>query len=259
MRRGSDYQVYLQCFLPPDHGPALKHKVCVWTFTRSTCSQCNIQRVQLLSRGFLSFLFTNYCKSPESQYHDRKGGKMPFQPNVVILKGRATERCLPQTMVHIFSQWGSLMCEQGSGKAVNRAFYEAARGELGCQWRGLSHVCHVSTLGPGLFVLMAAQDWRDCWALFTLYMCQAGEFPLDGKLTSRVASESHSCSPSGIRFIAPRRPFVSRRGDTWTRLTKSCRFRMPKKIRATWNLFESGAHFKDATEFWLFSQNFDFN
>lgn len=53
------------------------------------------------------------------------------------------------------------MCEQGSGRAVNRPLYEALRGELGCQWRGLSHVCHVSTLGPGLFVLMAARDWRD--------------------------------------------------------------------------------------------------
>lgn len=88
--------------------------------------------------------------------------KMPFQPNVVILKGRAIDRSLPQTMVHIFSQWGSLMCEQGSGRAVNRPLYEAVRGELGRQWRGLSHVCHVSTLGLGLFVLMAARDWRDC-------------------------------------------------------------------------------------------------
>ena len=87
---------------------------------------------------------------------------MPFQPNVVILKGRAIDRSLPQTMVHIFSQWGSLMCEQGSGRAVNRPLYEAERGELGRQWRGLSHVCHVFTLVPGLFVLMAARDWRDC-------------------------------------------------------------------------------------------------
>lgn len=54
------------------------------------------------------------------------------------------------------------MCEQGSGRAVNRPLYEAVKGELGCQWRGLSHVCHVSTLSPGLFVLMAARDWRDC-------------------------------------------------------------------------------------------------
>lgn len=71
------------------------------------------------------------------------------------------------------------MCEQGSGRAVNRPFYEAARGELGCQWTGLSHVCHVSTLSPGLFVLMAARDWRD---LFTLDTCQAGEFPLHERL-----------------------------------------------------------------------------
>lgn len=113
-------------------------------------------------------------------------GKMPFQPNVVILKGRAIDRSLPQTMVHIFSQWGSLVCEQGSGRAVNRPLYEALRGELGRQWRGLSHVCHVSTLGPGLFVLMAARDWRD---LFTLDVCQAGEFPLHEKLTSQIASE----------------------------------------------------------------------
>lgn len=117
------------------------------------------------SSVFTTSLFTNHCKwwkSPESQYHDRKRGKMPFQPNVVILKGRAIGRSLPQTMVHIFSQWGSLMCEQGSGRAVNRPLYEAVRGELGCQWRGLSHVCRVSTLDPGLFVLMAARDWRDC-------------------------------------------------------------------------------------------------
>lgn len=87
---------------------------------------------------------------------------MPFQPNVVILKGRATDRCLPQTVVHIFSQWGSLMCEQGSGRAVNRSFYEGVQGELGSQWRGLSHVCPVSTRRPGLFVLMAAWDW---WCL----------------------------------------------------------------------------------------------
>lgn len=62
------------------------------------------------------------------------------------------------------------MCEQGSGRAVNRPLYEALRGELGCQWRGLSHVCHVSTLGPGLFVLMAARDWRDCWSCLH-WMC----------------------------------------------------------------------------------------
>lgn len=86
---------------------------------------------------------------------------MPFQPNV-ILKGRATVLCLPPTIVHIFSQWGSLMCEQASGRALNRPFYEVARGELGCQWRGLSHRCHVSTLNHSLFVLMAARDWRDC-------------------------------------------------------------------------------------------------
>lgn len=28
------------------------------------------------------------------------------------------------------------MCEQGSGRAVNRAFYEAARGELGLSMEG---------------------------------------------------------------------------------------------------------------------------
>lgn len=35
--------------------------------------------------------------------------------------------------------------------------------------------------GGGLFVLMAARDWRDCWALFTLDMCQAGEFSLGAR------------------------------------------------------------------------------
>lgn len=89
-------------------------------------------------------------------------------------KGKGNRPPLTPTMVHILSQWGSLMWEQGSGRAVNRAFYQAARGELGCQWRGLSRVCHVPTLGPGLFVLMAARDRRDCRALFTLDVCQAG-------------------------------------------------------------------------------------
>lgn len=101
-------------------------------------------------------------------------------------KGKGNRPPLTPTMVHILSQWGSLMCEQGSGRAVNRAFYQAARGELGCQWRGLSHVCHVPTLGPGLFVLMAARDWRD---LFTLDICQAGEPALHEKATSGIASE----------------------------------------------------------------------
>lgn len=119
---------------------------------------------------------------------------MPFQPNVVILKGRATDHCLPQTIVHIFSQWGSLMCEQGSGRAVNRPFYEAARGELGCQWRGLSHVCHVSTPRP--WPVCFDGSTRLAWprALFTLDMCQAGEFPLHEKLTAQIASEPQAHS-----------------------------------------------------------------
>lgn len=54
------------------------------------------------------------------------------------------------------------MCEQRSGRAVNRSLYEVVRGELGPQWRGLSHVGHVPTLRPDLFVLMAARDRRDC-------------------------------------------------------------------------------------------------
>lgn len=126
-------------------------------------------------------------------------GKMPFQPNAVILQGRAIDHSLPQTMVHIFSQWGSLMCEHGSGRAVNRTLYEAVRGELGRQWRGLSHVCHVSTLWPGLFVLMAARDWRDCgpclrwirvrqesshsmrnWPLRLHQSCRCNSFPVIG-------------------------------------------------------------------------------
>lgn len=60
----------------------------------------------------------------------QEGGKMQFQPNVVILKGIAIDGSLSQTMVHIFSQWGSLVCEQGSGRAVNRPLYEAVRGGL---------------------------------------------------------------------------------------------------------------------------------
>lgn len=59
---------------------------------------------------------------------------MPVQPNVVVC-----------------------VCVQGSGSAVNRPLYEAVQGELGRQWRGLSHVCHVSTLDPAAFVLKAAR------------------------------------------------------------------------------------------------------
>ena len=146
-------------------------------------------------------LFTNYCKwskSPESQYHDRKRGKMPFQPNVVILKGRAIDRSLPQTMVHIFSQWGSLMCEQGSGRAVNRPLYEAVRGELGCQWRGLSHVCHVSTLGPGLFVLMAARDWRDCRPCLH-WICVKQESSHWMRNWPLRLHQSHRCNPFPVK------------------------------------------------------------
>lgn len=152
------------------------------------------------SSVFTTSLFTNYCKcrkSPESQYHDRKGGKMPFQPNV-ILKGRAIGRCLPQTMVHIFSQWGSLMCEQGSGRAVNRPLYEAVRGELGCQWRGLSHVCHVSTLGPGLFVLMAARDWRDCGPCLH-WICVKQESSHWMRNWPLGLHQSHRCNPFPVK------------------------------------------------------------
>lgn len=62
------------------------------------------QNLTLRTSGssLLNYLFTIYCKSPESQYHDRKGGKMPFQPNVVILKGRAIDRCLNDG-THIFT------------------------------------------------------------------------------------------------------------------------------------------------------------
>lgn len=81
------------------------------------------------------------------------------------------------------------MCEQGSGRAVNRSFYEAARGELGCQWTGLSHVCHVSTLGTGLFVLMAARDWRDCGPCLH-WICVKQESSLSIRsFTSRIATE----------------------------------------------------------------------
>ncbi len=131
-------------------------------------------------------------------------GKMLFQPNVVILKGRAIDRSLPQTMVHIFSQWGSLMCEQGSGRAVNRPFYESLRGELGCQWRGLSHVCHVSTLGPGLFVLMAARDWRDCGPCLH-WICVKQESSHSMRNWPLRLHQSHRCNPFPVKSsgVAP--------------------------------------------------------
>lgn len=124
---------------------------------------------------------------------------MPFQPNVVILKGRAIGCSLPQTMVHIFSQWGSLMCEQGSGRAVNRPLYEAVRGELGCQWRGLSRVCHVSTLGPGLFVLMAARDWRDCRPCLHWMCVKQKSFPLTMRNWPLGLHQSRRCSPFPVK------------------------------------------------------------
>lgn len=81
------------------------------------------------------------------------------------------------------------MCEQGSGRAVNRTFYEVARGELGCQWRGLSRICHVATLGPGLFVLMAARDWRDCRpCLHWIYVKQESPLSMRNRALG-VASE----------------------------------------------------------------------
>lgn len=85
------------------------------------------------------------------------------------------------------------MCEQGSGRAVNRAFYEAASGELGCQCRGLSRVCHVATLSPGLFVLMAARDRRPC--LHWIYAKQ--ESPLAMRNRALALHQSHRCDPSG--------------------------------------------------------------
>lgn len=88
------------------------------------------------------------------------------------------------------------MCEQGSGRAVNRAFYEVARGELGCQWRGLSRICHVATLGPGLFVLMAARDWRDCRpCLHWIYVKQ--ESPLSMRNRALGLHQNHRCGLSG--------------------------------------------------------------
>ena len=89
------------------------------------------------------------------------------------------------------------MCEQGSGRAVNRPLYESLGGELGRQCRGLSHVCRVSTLGPALFVLMAARDWRDrrgCGPCLRWMCVRRGESPpppppLHEKQTSEIASE----------------------------------------------------------------------
>lgn len=112
-------------------------------------------------------------------------------------KGKGNRPPLAPTMLHIFSQWGSLMCEQGSGRAVNRAFYEAARGELGCQWKGLSRVCHVPTLGPGLFVLMAARDWLDCGPCLH-WMCVKQESPLSTTNWPLGLHQNPRFGPSGI-------------------------------------------------------------
>lgn len=88
-------------------------------------------------------------------------------------------------MVHILSQWGSLMCEQDSGRAVNRPLYEAVRGELGRQWRGLSHICPCVHIWAWPVCFDGSRRLAWLLALFTL----AGEFPLNEKLTSQVASE----------------------------------------------------------------------
>lgn len=132
------------------------------------------------SLAFIVSLFTNctWWKSPESLYHDRKGGKMPFQPNVVILKGRAIGCSLPQTMVHIFSQRGSLMCEQGSGRAVNRSLYEGGirpsmEGTKPCR------TCAHTQAWPVCFDGSTRPAWLQ--ALFTLDVSGRGQFPLDKK------------------------------------------------------------------------------
>lgn len=93
-------------------------------------------------------------------------------------------------MVHIFSQWGSLMCEQGSGRSVNRGLYEAARGELGCQWRGLSHVCHVATLGPGACLFWWQHETGVTAGLVYIgYVSGSRVQPRHEKMTSWIASE----------------------------------------------------------------------
>lgn len=107
---------------------------CLWT-CRDRVKVCVDQRCFPLSVKALS--------------HNIMTGKVQNAASAnCYFKGKGNRPLLAPTMVHIFAQWGSLMCEQGSGRAVNRAFYEAVRGELGCQWRGLSHICHVATLGP---------------------------------------------------------------------------------------------------------------
>lgn len=140
-----DFQPHLRRVHPPSitlFGKVLNSPGCEsWCWSSARCLQ---PPAKALSHSIMTGKGQNAASA--NCYFKGKGNRPPLTP----------------TMVHILSQWGSLMCEQGSGRAVNRAFYQAARGELGCQWRGLSRVCHVPTLGPGLFVLMAARDWRDC-------------------------------------------------------------------------------------------------
>lgn len=119
-------------------------------------------------------VFTPSSKSPESQYHDRKRGQNAASASCYF-KGEGNRSLLEPTMGHIFSQWGSLMCEQGSGRAVNRAFYEAARGELGLSMEGTKPRTPCGHARPGLVCFDGSTGLAWLRALFTLDMYQAAE------------------------------------------------------------------------------------
>lgn len=133
-------------------------------------------------------VFTPSSKSPESQYHDRKRGQNAASASCYF-KGEGNRSLLEPTMGHIFSQWGSLMCEQGSGRAVNRAFYEAARGELGLSMEGTKPRTPCGHARPGLVCFDGSTGLAWLRALFTLDMYQAAEPALHERTQLRVASE----------------------------------------------------------------------
>lgn len=93
---------------PPDHRPVFSKQQTA-AVSQASSLQTKPVAFECLSCSSFSALrtsvFTNWCKSPESQSHEREGGKMQFQPNVVILKGRpasAASACLDDR-THIFT------------------------------------------------------------------------------------------------------------------------------------------------------------
>lgn len=148
-----DFQPHLRRVHPPSN--ALFGKVLNSPGCESWClssARCLPPPVKALSHSIMTGKGQNAASA--NCYFKGKGNRPPLTP----------------TMVHILSQWGSLMCEQGSGRAVNRAFYQAARGELGCQWRGLSRVCHVPTLALACLFWWQHETGVTAGLVYTGYM-----------------------------------------------------------------------------------------